>query len=170
MTPTCRLRLLCTKTPARLQPLHNLARGARRTCPLSSSGRRFRVKVVRSMPKLSASALMERAPLAATATSTATCVARSSVDRSASSYARVTARAAMRVLWRDLIFVPHTRAREIQAERFVDEIPFIADDGRNDFMERTRRNGETFISAHADAAGIADPTVRVDEPAWRDCS
>jgi len=38
-----------------------------------------------------------------------------------------------------LIFVPHTRARELQAEHFVDEITLIADDGRNDFMERVRQ-------------------------------
>ena len=35
--------------------------------------------------------------------------------------------------------MPHTRARELQAEHFVDEITLIADDGRNDFMERVRQ-------------------------------
>jgi hypothetical protein len=33
----------------------------------------------------------------------------------------------------------NTRAREAQAEHFVDEIALIADDGRNDFMERARQ-------------------------------
>ena len=56
----------------------------------------------------------------------------------------------------DRISVAHTRApasacaraRELQAERFVDEISLIADDGRNDFMERVRQNGETFVDAN----------------------
>jgi hypothetical protein len=39
-------------------------------------------------------------------------------------------------------------ARELQAEHFVDEIALTADDGRNDFMERVRRNGETFVDAN----------------------
>jgi hypothetical protein len=33
----------------------------------------------------------------------------------------------------------YARAREAQAEHFVDEIALIADDGRNDFMERARQ-------------------------------
>ena len=37
------------------------------------------------------------------------------------------------------VFMPHMRARGAQAEHFVDELPLIADDGRNDFMERARQ-------------------------------
>jgi len=49
---------------------------------------------------------------------------------------------------RSQLFIAHTRARELQAEHFVDEIALTADDGRNDFMERVRRNGETFVDAN----------------------
>ena len=42
--------------------------------------------------------------------------------------------------------VGHTRARELQAEHFVDEITDIADDGRNDFMRRATERGEEFVA------------------------
>ena len=42
----------------------------------------------------------------------------------------------------------YARAREAQAEHFADEITLIADDGRNDFMEKVRQNGETFVDAN----------------------
>src|SRR3954454_23391150 len=42
----------------------------------------------------------------------------------------------------------YARARELQAEHFVDELSLIADDGRNDFMEKVRQNGETFVDAN----------------------
>jgi hypothetical protein len=38
------------------------------------------------------------------------------------------------------------RAREMQAEYFVDELSLIADDGRNDFMRRVREHGEEFVA------------------------
>jgi hypothetical protein len=38
------------------------------------------------------------------------------------------------------------RARELQAERFADEIVDIADDGRNDFMLRATERGEEFVA------------------------
>jgi hypothetical protein len=41
----------------------------------------------------------------------------------------------------------YARARAHQAEYFVEEIPLIADDGRNDFMEKQRRDGTTFLIA-----------------------
>src|SRR5262245_40557817 len=67
--------------------------------PSLTSGRTFRVSVERSIPKACASAVMDTAPSVATATKTANWVARRPTGRSAASYARVTARAAMRTLW-----------------------------------------------------------------------
>jgi hypothetical protein len=46
----------------------------------------------------------------------------------------------------------HMRARELQAEHFVDEISLIADDGRNDFMETTSRS-----PTEASAIGPSSP-------------
>lgn len=42
----------------------------------------------------------------------------------------------------------YARARELQAEYFVDELTLIADDGRNDFMERVREKGEVFVDVN----------------------
>jgi hypothetical protein len=42
----------------------------------------------------------------------------------------------------------YARARAHQAEYFLEEIPLIADDGRNDFMEKQRRDGTTFLDAN----------------------
>ena len=70
-----------------------------RISPSLSSGARFRVNVDRSMPITLASAVIETTSPAPAATKTASCVARSPTDRRASSYKRVTARAAIRVRW-----------------------------------------------------------------------
>ena len=40
----------------------------------------------------------------------------------------------------------YARARELQAEHFVDELTDIADDGRNDFMRRATERGEEFVA------------------------
>ena len=67
--------------------------------PSASSGRKFRVNVLRSIPMNLASAVMDMALSTAVAIRTESCVARSPTGRNASSYARVTARAAVRTLW-----------------------------------------------------------------------
>jgi len=58
----------------------------------------------------------------------------------------------------------YARARELQAERFVDEIPLIADDGRNDFMERVRQNGETFVDANREH--LERSKIRISTRQW----
>jgi hypothetical protein len=45
-----------------------------------------------------------------------------------------------------LNFGCNMRARELQAEHFVDELTDIADDGRNDFMRRATERGEEFVA------------------------
>ena len=42
----------------------------------------------------------------------------------------------------------YARARELQAEYFVDELTLISDDGRNDFMERVRERGDVFVDVN----------------------
>lgn len=42
----------------------------------------------------------------------------------------------------------YARAREHQAEYFVDELTLIADDGRNDFMMKARERGDDFIDVN----------------------
>jgi hypothetical protein len=67
--------------------------------PSLSSGAKFRVNVDRSMPMNLASPAIETTSSPPTAAKTASCVARRPTDRNVSSYKRVTARAAIRVLW-----------------------------------------------------------------------
>jgi hypothetical protein len=53
--------------------------------------------------------------------------------------------------WADIdpdFHMQYVRAREAQAEHYVDEMTLIADDGRNDFMEKQRQNGETFVDVN----------------------
>ena len=58
----------------------------------------------------------------------------------------------------------YVRARELQAEHFVDEITEIADDGRNDYIERARQNGEVFVEA--DREHIMRSKVRIETRQW----
>ena len=58
----------------------------------------------------------------------------------------------------------YARARAHQAEYFVEEIPLIADDGRNDFMERQRRNGETFLDANREH--LERSKIRISARQW----
>src|SRR3954468_16046176 len=58
----------------------------------------------------------------------------------------------------------YARAGELQAERFVDEISLIADDGRNDFMERVRQNGETFVDANREH--LERSKIRISTHQW----
>lgn len=56
------------------------------------------------------------------------------------------------------------RAKEFQAEVAVDEINEIADDGRNDWMERIGRDGEPVLAV--DKEHIARSKLRVDARKW----
>ena len=58
----------------------------------------------------------------------------------------------------------YARARRIQAELLADEIIEIADDGRNDFMERQRENGE--VSLQADRENVQRSKLRLDARKW----
>jgi hypothetical protein len=58
----------------------------------------------------------------------------------------------------------YARARELQAEHFVDELMDIADDGRNDFMMRAMRNGETFLAA--DHEHLKRSEIRIGTRQW----
>lgn len=58
----------------------------------------------------------------------------------------------------------YTRAKERQADRFVEEIVEIADDGRNDWMERRRENGETIEVVNAEH--ISRSKLRIETRKW----
>jgi len=89
-----------------------------RMSPSLSRGARFRVSVDRSIPMSLASAVIETASPLLTATSTPSWVARSPTDRNASSYKRVTARAAIRVRW-------HMQFWRISCSVTIDVIPVM---------------------------------------------
>jgi len=55
-------------------------------------------------------------------------------------------------------------ARDIQAELQVDEIIDIADDGRNDWVEKRRANGDTFIVP--DREHISRSALRIESRKW----
>lgn len=57
----------------------------------------------------------------------------------------------------------YDRAREIQAETLTDELHEIADDARNDFMERQTKDG--FV-ALVDHEHIARSKLRIDTRKW----
>jgi hypothetical protein len=52
----------------------------------------------------------------------------------------------------------------LQAEHFVDELSLIADDGRNDFMEKVRQNGETFVDANREH--LERSKIRISTRQW----
>ena len=58
----------------------------------------------------------------------------------------------------------YARARRLQAEHFVDEMVDIADDGRNDFIQRAKDNGEVFVVA--DHEHIARSRARIETRQW----
>jgi len=58
----------------------------------------------------------------------------------------------------------YARARAHQAEYFVEETPLIADDGRNDFMEKQRRDGTTFLDANREH--LERSKIRISARQW----
>lgn len=59
----------------------------------------------------------------------------------------------------------YVRARELQADSMVDEIPDIADDGTNDWMEKYGDNGEN-IGWQVNGEHIQRSRVRIDARKW----
>lgn len=57
----------------------------------------------------------------------------------------------------------YTRARELQAEYWAEEIQEIADDGTNDFVERETKNGKVVLADHEH---INRSRLRVDARKW----
>jgi len=68
------------------------------------------------------------------------------------------------LLRHDDFSVQYTRAREIQADRFADEIVGIADDGTNDWIERERKDGSKDIVL--DHEHVDRSRLRVDARKW----
>jgi hypothetical protein len=60
--------------------------------------------------------------------------------------------------------IEYARARRLQAEHFVDEMVDIADDSRNDFIERAKDNGEVFVIA--DHEHIIRSKARIETRQW----
>jgi hypothetical protein len=58
----------------------------------------------------------------------------------------------------------YARATDARADLMADEMIEIADDARNDFIEKARDNGETFIVA--DQEHIARSRLRIDTRKW----
>lgn len=59
----------------------------------------------------------------------------------------------------------YTRAREIQADVFMDEIPDIADDGSNDYIERKHFAGADE-SPQLNGEALARSRLRIDTRKW----
>jgi hypothetical protein len=57
----------------------------------------------------------------------------------------------------------YARARELQAETFVDEIVEIADDGRNDWMLRKFGNDERWVE---NGEAMRRSQIRIDARKW----
>jgi hypothetical protein len=60
----------------------------------------------------------------------------------------------------------YAHAREMQAERGIDEIIPIADDGRNDWMERVNSDG-TFIGWMENGEAMRRSQIRIDARKWK---
>lgn len=58
----------------------------------------------------------------------------------------------------------YDKARGIQAELLADEIFDIADDGQNDWMEKTYSDGSVYTTLNAEAIGRS--RLRVDSRKW----
>lgn len=59
---------------------------------------------------------------------------------------------------------PYTRAREIQAETMADDLLDIADNGSNDWMERTNKKGE--IEKVLDREHVTRSALRLETRQW----
>jgi hypothetical protein len=59
----------------------------------------------------------------------------------------------------------YTKARQIQAETFVDELMDIADDGSNDWMERTGKDGEN-LGWVVNGEAVQRSRLRLDTRKW----
>lgn len=59
----------------------------------------------------------------------------------------------------------YARAREAQAEYLADELLDIADDGKNDWMERHNRDGE-MIGWQENGEAVSRSKLRVDARKW----
>ena len=58
----------------------------------------------------------------------------------------------------------YARAREAGFHRLADELLDISDDGRNDWIERENRSGETYIALNEEA--VARSRMRLDTRKW----
>lgn len=58
----------------------------------------------------------------------------------------------------------YAKARQIQAETLADELFDIADDGSNDWMKRTNKDGEEYFLLNGEA--VARSRLRVDTRKW----
>jgi hypothetical protein len=58
----------------------------------------------------------------------------------------------------------YARAREVGYEKMADELLEIADDGTNDFIERSKENGDTYTVV--DQEHIARSRLRVETRKW----
>lgn len=58
----------------------------------------------------------------------------------------------------------YAKARDLQAQRWSDELLDIADDGTNDWMERQGKDGEPALVVNGEA--IARSRLRVDTRKW----
>ncbi|MER8567609.1 terminase small subunit protein [Mesorhizobium sp. M0924] len=61
-------------------------------------------------------------------------------------------------------FDQYARARELQADTHVDEMPDIADDSRNDYM--TKVNGDGSTSEALNSENIQRARLRIDTRKW----
>lgn len=58
----------------------------------------------------------------------------------------------------------YTRARELQADVHVDEMPDIADDGSNDYTTKTNADGSTYEQVNSEH--IQRSRLRIDTRKW----
>lgn len=58
----------------------------------------------------------------------------------------------------------YTRARELQADVHVDEMPDIADDGSNDYITKTNADGSTYEQVNSEH--IQRSRLRIDTRKW----
>lgn len=58
----------------------------------------------------------------------------------------------------------YEKAKELQADLLADEIMDIADDGRNDWMEKERQDGSTYTILDTEA--VQRSKLRVDARKW----
>lgn len=69
------------------------------------------------------------------------------------------------VLSNEYFAAKYAQAREIQAELLVDEMQEIADDGTNDWVERTGRGGES-LGWMVNGEAVARSKVRLEQRRW----